>query len=339
MRHYILITIKAKNESAGFSALAQAYKWIKTQDVTPFEVVEAKWWPQKQRELNRLTRIGAIEYTNMTEQEYVDWKVNHKLVYEELTEQTVEEDTQENKEVQGELNHYMYPKIKKVIKSKVNLMLIGAAGSGKTTVANKAAQELGLDFYSISVGLQTSKVEFMGYMDATGKYVSTLFRQAYENGGIFLIDEMDAGNPGILTVINSALANSVCPFPDKMVSKHSDFICVAAANTFGKGADRMYVGRNQLDAATLDRFAKMNFDYDEKLEYSLAVNKDWCKLVQRIRKCVEDKKLRIVVSPRATFHGSAMIANGLTQRDALEMTIFNGLSADEITILKTTCSL
>ena len=45
---------------------------------------------------------------------------------------------------------------------------------------------------------------------------------------------------------------------------------IAAANTFGTGADLMYAGRNQLDAATLDRFYVVKMDYDEALEQDIS---------------------------------------------------------------------
>lgn len=227
------------------------------------------------------------------------------------------------------LQHYAFETVLKCIAARTNVMLVGPAGSGKSTVVENAAKALGLNFYAMSVGLQTSKVEFMGYMNATGEYVKTHFRDAYEKGGVFLIDEIDAGNPGIMTTINAALANGVCAFPDAMVKKHENFVCIAAANTFGKGADRMYVGRNQLDAATLDRFVKMNFDYDENLERQLATNKDWCSLIQKIRAVVAEKKLRIVVSPRATLNGCQLLAAGLTKEQALDLVLFYGCSIDE----------
>ena len=89
---------------------------------------------------------------------------------------------------------------------------------------------------------------------AQGTIVSTEFRKAYENGGLFLFDEIDASMPGAILAFNAALANNFMDFPDKKVPRHKDFYCIAAANTFGSGADRQYVGRNQLDAASLDRF-------------------------------------------------------------------------------------
>lgn len=240
----------------------------------------------------------------------------------------------EARQLEG-LNHYMFENVLKCLAAKCNVMMVGPAGSGKTTCADRAAKALGLEFFAMSVGLQTSKVEFMGYMDANGRYVRTLFREAYENGGVFLIDEIDAGNPGIMTIVNAALANGVCAFPDKMVPKNPKFICCAAANTFGKGADRMYVGRNQLDAATLDRFVKMDFDYDEVLESKLSTNLDWFKLIVKLRKAAFNKKLRVLVSPRATFNGCALLEQGLTFWEALELTVFNGCSIEEQGILLT----
>jgi hypothetical protein len=45
--------------------------------------------------------------------------------------------------------------------------------------------------------------------------------------------------------------------------KPSYFVCIAAANTFGTGADRQYVGRNQLDESTLDRFRIGQIELDD----------------------------------------------------------------------------
>jgi hypothetical protein len=132
--------------------------------------------------------------------------------------------------------------------------LTGAAGSFKTSSAEKVAEVLGLKCSAISVCAQTTASALLGYMSATGSYVETEFRKRYEQGGVFILDEIDNGNANVLAVLNSALANSYCAFPDGMVKRHEDFILVATANTYGTGANAQYVGRNALDAATLDRF-------------------------------------------------------------------------------------
>lgn len=225
--------------------------------------------------------------------------------------------------------HYKFAELLAVIKCRLNALLVGPAGSGKTSGGHNVAKHLKLDFYSISVGLQTTKTEFFGYMNADGKYVPTLFRKAFEKGGVFLLDEMDAGNANVITAINQALANDYCAFPDKMVSKHKDFVVIASANTYGTGANRDYVGRNQLDAATLDRFVVIEWGYDEELEDSMVANKQWLQIIRRCRRNANTYKIRTVISPRAAMAGEKLLANGLDEKTVIEMVLFKGLDETE----------
>lgn len=225
--------------------------------------------------------------------------------------------------------HYKFGELLSVIKCRLNALLVGPAGSGKTSGAHNVAGHLKLEFYSISVGLQTTKSEFFGYMNADGKYVPTLFRKAFEKGGIFLLDEMDAGNANVITSINQALANDYCAFPDKMVKKHKDFVVVASANTYGTGANRDYVGRNQLDAATLDRFMVIEWGYDEELESSLVKNKEWLQIVRQCRRNANTYSIRTVISPRAAMAGEKLLADGVDKNTVMEMVLFKGLNSTE----------
>lgn len=263
--------------------------------------------------------------------------------FEQFKNQSTEEieEVEENEEAEEELKleekqeeahdgkHYQFKVLLAVIASRVNALLVGPAGSGKTTAAEMAAKELGISYFAISVGMQTTKTEFFGYNDANGRYVRTLFREAYENGGVFLIDEMDAGNANVMTCMNQALANNSCAFPDGMVNKHNDFVIVASANTFGTGANREYVGRNQLDAATLDRFAVIEWNYDEKLERKLCSNVKWLEYVLKCRENASKHKIRTVVSPRASIGGAKMIAAGMKPKQAIDLLIRKGMNDTE----------
>ena len=230
--------------------------------------------------------------------------------------------------------HYKFEQILQCISARVNIALVGPAGSGKTTAVKNVAVSLNLPFYSKSVSAQTGTHEFFGYQDANGNYVTTLFREAYENGGVFLLDEFDAGNPNVLASMNQATANGECAFADGMITKHEDFIVVMAGNTFGHGATTEYVGRNKIDSATLDRFAFIEFDYDEALELKLSTNKNWCKTVQKIRAKVVAKKIKTIVSPRATFMGQDLLKAGMPIDTVMEIVIYKGLSEGEIKLLK-----
>ena len=212
------------------------------------------------------------------------------------------------------------------------VLLVGMAGTGKTHAGEQVSEALKVPFYAMSVGAQTSKSDIIGYMDANGRYVKTFFRDAYENGGVFLMDEIDAGNANVLIQVNAALSNGLCAFPDAMVRKHEDFIFVASANTYGNGASRQYVGRNQLDAATLDRFAIIDWKIDDELERSLSVGTygdAWYKAVVASRKFVADKGIRAVISPRATQKGSRLLASGVHVSEVISAVLLGSVPEDK----------
>lgn len=240
--------------------------------------------------------------------------------------------------------HYLFPLVLKLAEARVHAYIVGPAGSGKTTLAHRAADALGLPFYATSVCQQTTKSDLLGFIvPGNGEYHATDFRRAYEHGGVFVLDEIDNGNANVIAVLNAALANGQMGFPDGMVLRHPDFVLIACANTFGTGADRLYVGRNQLDAASLDRFAFVEFPYDEGFEAHLAgcegrpspvldlceggsVTCDgWLDTVARIRHAVASSGQRAVVSPRATFYGKALAEVGIGREWLERMLIWKGM--------------
>lgn len=207
-----------------------------------------------------------------------------------------------------------------------NVALIGPAGSGKTTMAQILAEELGLEFHF--TGAVMSEYKLTGFIDAKGEVVRTPFREAFENGGLFLFDEVDGSAPAALLALNAALSNGRMDFPDKCVQQHPDFRVIAASNTFWSGGDRVYVGRNQLDGATLDRFIMIDLDYDETLERNLTSNTKWVDWVQMIRGAAKQLEIRHIVSPRASMVGENLLANGVDWDNASNMAIWKGLDEE-----------
>ena len=214
-----------------------------------------------------------------------------------------------------------------------NIWLAGAAGTGKTTAASNVAKALGMEFYTN--GSIANKYELTGFVDAHGKLVRTPFRDAWEHGGVYLFDEVDGSVPSALLAFNAALANGIMAFPDGMIKRHKDCMIIAAANTFGNGATAEYVGRMKQDSAFLDRFTFIEWKIDEDLELHFSANKDWAKYVQRVRKQVEAKGLKVVVTPRATIFGSTLLSSGKIPLDRVkEMTLKKGMSNDQWDMVK-----
>ena len=224
--------------------------------------------------------------------------------------------------------HFLFPEVLTAVNANIPVALIGPAGSGKSTICEQIAKALELKYY-----LQNSVSgahELAGYMDAHGKYNTTAFRDAFQNGGLILVDEVDTSDAGALKWINTALANGYAMFPDQAdpIWRNKDFRIVIAANTFGNGADRIYVGANQLDASTLDRFVFFDFRYDEKLELAVSGNIDWALRVQSIRKAALKEKARMVISPRASIYGAKLLASGWDQKTVEDRVIWKGLDND-----------
>lgn len=205
------------------------------------------------------------------------------------------------------VKHMQLPSLINMVCAGLNVMLTGSAGSGKTHASAQVAEALGLKFYALSVGAQTSKSDIVGFIDAGGTYRTTPFRQAYEKGGVFVMDEIDAGNSNVLIQINSALSNGICSFPDKQVKAHKDFHFIATANTYGKGESMKYVGRNRLDAATLDRFTIIHWNIDEKVERAIAGNDIAIyKAIAAARSYCERHQIDAMITPRTTQKAVAL---------------------------------
>jgi len=236
------------------------------------------------------------------------------------------------------IRHRQFAKVLAHVSIGNHLMMVGPAGTGKTTIAEQVAEALQVPFSCKSVTAQTSEAALLGYMSATGDYVTTEFRQRFEHGGVFLLDEVDAGNPNVLGVLNSALANSFVAFPDGMVKRHKDFVAIACGNTFGNGATAEYVGRNPLDKAFTDRFIFMDVEIDETIETAMVhgvgldadVATRWLTFVRTVRKNVETHGLKVLVTPRGAFGGAKMIKTGaFTNEEIVSSAILKGVRPEQ----------
>lgn len=251
--------------------------------------------------------------------------------------------------------HAKFERILKLAMCRLPVFLPGPAGCGKTHLAKQVADALGLEFAMVSctggmsetqlTGRQVpaamsaeqtresiARFESLGFShdDAVSlagsansgnfQFQMTEFIRMYENGGVFLLDEIDAADPNVLLVMNAAIANGSLPLPNRTdkprAERHDDFVLIAAANTIGRGADRMYAGRNQLDAATLDRFkmSSVPMDYDRELEKLICPHKDILEFFWGVRDKVYEYKIEELVSTRS-------IENATKLRDVADCTL------------------
>lgn len=231
-------------------------------------------------------------------------------------------------------------------------LLVGPSGSFKTSAAKRISHVLNQPFGYVALGPTQTEAKFAGYPDAQGHFVPTEFYLRYKYGGVMLLDELDAGNPSVLVWINGAIQNREAAFPrgfmtkleqdgfhdeaeelieaGGMVDMHPDCIIIATANTFGRGADLVYQGRNALDGATLKRFKVLIWDYDEALERKIAGDDVWVSFVQTVRQAVSELDLHHIVSPVDSIDGAKMLAAGQDWNKVAAQTVFAGLSNDDV---------
>lgn len=228
--------------------------------------------------------------------------------------------------------------------ARMNILLVGPAGSGKTHLASQVAEALGLPFAFISCSAGMSEGQLLGRLVPTGEsgkfeYLRSEFVRCYEEGGVFLFDELDGADSNTLLVLNAALANGHMAIPNRpgnpLARKHKDFVCIAAANTFGTGADRQYVGRNQLDESTLDRFriGQIEMDYDADVEAILCPDDALRSCLQGYRTKARAAKLRRIISMRFLRDAYDMKRAGDSDAE-IDGALFAGWSKDEIAKVK-----
>lgn len=275
-------------------------------------------------ELTNINKAAEAELTNIKNQ-------LPKLVEEALfkvQKRVIEVKTPTSTAIIDEIVHEKFQTVLDLAANRVNILLVGPAGCGKTHLGFTVAKALNLPFSSQSCSAGVSESVFSGWLlpvGASGKfeYVQSEFVRMYENGGVFLFDEIDAADANVLLFLNQALANGGFTLPQRyekpFVKKHPDFIAIAAANTYGTGGNITYAGRNLLDGASMDRFRAgvVTMGYSEKIEEQ-TVDSELLKIGRDLRILFNQKNLKKVLSTRFLQDASKMKKYGWTIKQIFE---------------------
>lgn len=277
-------------------------------------------------------------------------------------------DGSKTRKIQG-IFHEKFPRIMSLATARKPIFLYGPTGSGKTFIGGQVAEALDLPFNFCSCTAGMSEGQLNGrlmptvpnkdailheYRELKKKkvdsaaaatlalalaggfsYIIGQFIDTFENGGVFMLDEIDAADSNVLMVLNAALSSNRCAVPNRphkpYAERHPDFVVMAAANTVGTGSDRMYAGRNKLDAATLDRFnvGKVFVDYDIAAETQLCPDQDLRSILYRWRIGIRRNRLERAMSTRFLIDAYDMKQAGWTIGD-IEQAFFEGWREDEI---------
>ena len=210
--------------------------------------------------------------------------------------------------------------------------LFGDAGTGKSYIAEQASRALNIPyFYASSL---SDEIALKGFVDANGNYQSTPFYHAFKDGGLFLLDELDASGSDVAIQINNAIASRRYAFPNgEMLTAHDDFCVIATGNTSGKGASDVYTARNHIDESTLDRFVFVPVDYDIRIENAMANgDNDLVAFCRDFRAVCKTSGVSCLCTYRAEKRLSSMVDH-CSAEDAITYGLLKGLPQDDARIV------
>jgi cobaltochelatase CobS len=219
----------------------------------------------------------------------------------------------------------LYSKAVSVDGHHMPILLTGPAGTSKSKAAEHLAEDLKLRFGYLPMNQQTTKSDMLGYLSPSGDAVLSLFADFYINGGVFVLEELDAANSNILLALNAAIAGTQGYFAGKMYKKHKDFHLIATANTYG-GSNSSYTARTKLDASTLSRFIRLEWNLDEDLETHLVASGEIDKVIKASRNKLKEYGLELSMRDALSF--TSLINIGIASEEAAASTLLREIEPE-----------
>lgn len=237
----------------------------------------------------------------------------------------------------NEIYHNSFDKIVKRLILNMPVMLIGPSGSGKTYTVKQAAKLLELKLYNF--GFVADEITTIkGYNDAQGNFIATPFYDLYKNGGLCFFDEVDNSESKALMEINKIVGSDGYEpylFPNgELVTPHPNFRIIAAGNTWGDGADELYSSREKLDAATMDRFATVEYEYSKNIEDKIL--KDYMYLYEFLmcyRDYIEERNYDDVMTTRGLEFAKKYIETDTPIEEIIEERIIKNKRYDTLSAI------
>lgn len=238
--------------------------------------------------------------------------------------------------------HYMFPRLLKLVSAGFHVFMWGPPGTGKTTAALQVAEALQRIAEIDTLDPTTARSMIQGYMTPTGAHVHNTFTRCFENGGIYVADEVDLAPGHVQTLFNSALAQGRAPLAWGNVVAHNDFGFVATGNTPGRPT-AAFPDRRPMSGAFADRLYFMYWPLDPSIEARVGNLKmpklpapdtetcsqqDWVVFVQLLREWAKTNAPTLSVTPRASILGIRALQLGESPSEIADALIFRGCDSE-----------
>jgi len=183
--------------------------------------------------------------------------------------------------------------LKKCFENRINVLLVGKTGTGKTHAARRLAYELQMPYMRVNANGAITPEDLIGQYipDGNGhfKWKDGVLTKFVRYGGIFILDEINAAPAEILFVLHSLLDDErriVLTQKDGEVVKANDkFMFIATMNP---AEEAIYEGTKELNAALKDRFGVvLYYDYDEAIERKIIKSEYVREVMKKLRESEE----------------------------------------------------
>jgi len=222
-----------------------------------------------------------------------------------------------------------------------NVLFIGDTGTGKTALIRHFCHKNKLPYYRVVMNGGTTVEDIIGQqvMDENGKFnfEFQVLIKFMQKGGVFVFDEINAGQKDILHILNSITDFErkaiVTQHKGQVVQAVNNFLVIACMNP------PQEYDLQEMSKSLKSRFTPYNFDYDENVD-KVVLNND--KLLLNFAKAVRTARLNAQIeTPLSTrdLVQFQMIRDGLNFGVAKEMLIskfHNGEKQVVKTMIETT---
>ena len=223
------------------------------------------------------------------------------------------------------------------IKSKVNTMMVGPSGTGKTELVLLACKKLGLECNVYDMGSMYDPVSGLLGVHRLQKGGESVFdyakfTQDIQKPGVILLDELSRAPVTTNNILFPCL-DSRRMLPVEMaggdelrsIAVHPDCVFIATANI---GAE--YTGTMSLDRALVGRFFPLELDY-MPLECEVKVLSKRCGITPAdaenianvagtVRSLYGKQEISCTISTRETLAAARLVADGWSSLEAMELT-------------------
>ena len=223
------------------------------------------------------------------------------------------------------------------IKSKVNTLMVGPSGTGKTELVLLACRKLGLDCHVYDMGSMYDPVSGLLGVHRLQKGGESVFdyakfTQDIQKPGVILLDELSRAPVTTNNILFPCLdSRRMLPVEmaggDEMraIKVHPECVFIATANV---GAE--YTGTMSMDRALVGRFFPLELDYMPSDCEALVLQKrsgiqkadaeNIVSVSQTVRSLYLKQEISCTISTRETLAAARLVSDGWTALEAMELT-------------------